>query len=401
MAGLRWVENALVAPCSGLQRDSQMRWQVDGGVFDAEGALVDSSRHLGDLAMNIQPAECRGEDLPVQPGRYLFGGWLQRHFGHQLTTLGRLWALRQLQNGIDGVVFLRLPDHTFRNPAGSPHKLPAVVDMLACFGIGGPRRPLLMVETPTRFAHLAMPDQILFAQPETTAEDNAEYLAMLRQMRESRRVRKGLVLPRLYVSRRRLPEQQGRDLFEDMLEENLIGEGYAILYPEQMTVSEQVAAYACARQIVFSESSAIHLGIGQVEADQRIAVIARRRPLAASLSREIAAAGLRQARVIQATRGAVMALQDGRVDAYASFTGLALTDMAQLRDELREAGLCRGTDWQLPTEAEIEGRVAEAIAARQALWPERVARYVTAQEMLPGSRPVAPAIQPTPQPSEA
>jgi hypothetical protein len=265
--------------------------------------------------------------------------------------------------------------------------------MLGCFGIGGPRRPIIMVDKPTRFEQLAMPDQILFGMPDTSPEDNAMYLASLRRMRDSRRVPKGLVLPRLYVSRRLLPETQGRDLFEDMLEENLMAEGYAILNPEQMLVSDQVATYASARQIVFSESSAIHLAIGQIDADQRIAVLARRRPLASSLWRDIAAAGLRQARVIQAVRGAVMSLQDGRVDAHASFTGLCSTDMAQIRDELAEAGMCRGTNWQLPSEVERDRRIAEAVAARQTLWPGRTTRFLRATEMLPNSRPPEPVSQ--------
>ena len=102
--------------------------------------------------------------------------------------------------------------------------------------------------------------------------------SMLRAMQHAPLVRHGLVVPRLYVSRSRLPGHLGGLLFEDLLEENLIAEGYAIMYPEQLPIAEQVAVYASARQFIFAEGSSLHLGVGFIGADCPVAVVCRRPP---------------------------------------------------------------------------------------------------------------------------
>jgi hypothetical protein len=380
LPGLTWIADALVVPCSGRPRDGR-GWFLDGGIYDAEGRLVPACQHRGELAQHVAPAQIPRTGLPTTPGRFVFGGWLQRHFGHLLITLGRLWALRDLEGQVEGVVFLRLPDDGFHRPAHGPHRLPMVAELLACLGTGGGGPAVRLVAAPTRFEQLAMPDQILFGAAETCAADNAAWLATLRRMRDAPRVRHGLVLPRLYVSRRRLRETLGRYLFEDMLEENLAAEGYAIMYPECLGIAEQVAAYAAARQVIFAESSALHLAIGQIDPDTPVAVIARRRPMAARLQREIAAADLRRASRIDAIEGAVVALDGRRISAAASFAALALLNFAALRAELVAAGLCHGRNWRLPTGPEIEARIAEAIATRRKLMPNTQVRYITADQL--------------------
>lgn len=379
MPSLTWLENALVAPCSGRPRDTR-GWYLDGGVYDAEGAFVPAARHRGERAQHVAPAALRRDDLPVTPGRFLFGGWLQRHFGHLVITLGRLWAIPELARQLDGVVFLRLPDNHFVEPARSPLRVPMVEEILGCLGIG-PRLPARIVAAPTRFAQLAMPDQLLLGHRESSEADDAAYVAMLRRMRDAPRVRHGLVLPRLYVSRSRLGEGFGRFLFEDMLEENLAAEGYAILHPECLGIAEQVAIYAAARQVVFAESSAIHLALGQLDPDRPVGIVARRTPVAASLTSQLAAAGLRRVTVVDALRGGVVALDRGRVTRNGTFSGLTLPDFDALRAQLVEAGLCSGMGWRMPTEAEVAARIAEAIALRQRTNPNREVRFVDAAEL--------------------
>jgi hypothetical protein len=233
-----------------------------------------------------------------------------------------------------------------------------------------------LVAAPARFEQLAMPEQILFGAEGTGAAENAAYLAMLRGMRDAPGLPDGLILPRLYVSRRRLPETQGGYLFEDLLEENLAAEGYAIMYPERLPIAAQVAAYASARRLIFAEGSALHLAIGQLDPATPLAVIARRVPVAPSLLRDIRAAGLHRATTISAIRGGIVALDVPRMTAGAAFSALALLDMAPLRDALVAAGMCRGEGWRLPSEAEIEARIAAALATRRRLMPGRRVLFV-------------------------
>lgn len=375
MPALTWLRDAQVIPCSGRPRGPR-GWFLDGGVYDAEGQFVTASRHLGEATQHVAPATVPPPDTPVTPGRFLFGGWLQRHFGHLLMTLGRLWAVRELAGQIDGVVFLPLPGAALPRRQDGLRAGDPVTGLLACLGIHAGGAPMRLVAASARFEHLAMPEQILFGAEGTGEADNAAYLAMLRGMREAPGIPDGLVLPRLYVSRRRLPETHGAYLFEDLLEENLAAEGYAILYPERLPVAAQVAAYASAQRLIFAEGSAVHLAIGQIDPATPVAVIARREPVAASLLRDIRAAGLRRAAVISAIRGAVVALDVPRMTAGAAFSALALLDMAQLRDALVSAGLCRGEGWRLPSDGETEARIAAALATRRRLMPGKRVLFV-------------------------
>jgi GNAT superfamily N-acetyltransferase len=397
MPSIRWVEDALLLPCSGRPR-TELVWQIDGGVFDATGASVEPARHRGERLVEHLPALPAREALPLKPGAFLFGGWLQRHFGHLLVSLGRLWALPELGGQLRAVVFLRLPDDNFHDPSRDPLRAAHVADLLRLLGVGEFAR-LRMVREPLRVARLAVPDSLALGRPGSSAEDSAAWLAIMRRMARA----PGLppaAGPRLYVSRRWLAEGYGRTLFEEVLEENLAREGYAILHPERMSIPEQIAAYAGAREAIFAESSAIHLAIGVMDPAARMAVVARRRPAAASLTDQLRATPFAGAPVIDVLRGAVMTLDRGRLTAGATFSALSVPDLAALRDQLAAAGFCKGRGWRVPTEADVAARIAEAVGARQRLFPQRQVVWVPGEMLgrggsVPAAVPATPAAGPT------
>jgi hypothetical protein len=376
---LAWIAPALVAPCSGQPR-GQQGWVLDGGVFAPDGTPVAEARHRGEPVAPALPAPLRRDDLPIRPGTWLFGGWLQPHFGHVvLYGLGRLWAFAELRQSLAGVVFLRLPDRRIADPRHDPLRLPHVRDMLACLGIGA-EVPCETITAPTRFAQLAVPRQLLFGAGHP-ADDNAAFLAMLRRMAESPRVPRDPRPPRLYVSRRRLDGRAGGLMFEELIEENLAAEGYAVIHPERLPIAEQVAAYAAVREVVFAEGSALHLAVGFLGAEDAAAIICRR-PARSPRPGDLLSARLGRALLVDAVLGGVVSMPGETVTEHATVGARALLDLRRVRDALAHGGFCRGEGWQLPSEEDVAARIAAEIAARRAAVPDGVVRYATREEML-------------------
>ncbi|MGG5819774.1 glycosyltransferase 61 family protein [Falsiroseomonas sp. HW251] len=381
MPSLRWIENALVQPCSGTGPRGQ-GWVQDGGIYDAEGRYVPEAAHAGERILALAPALLRRDDLAPRPGRFLFGGWVHAHFGHHLVNcMGRLWPLPDLADGLDGVVFQLLRATPGRgNPLRSR---PFLAGILQSLGIG-PRLKPVFVQAPARFAALAVPDHLQLGMPGAPPGDDAAFLRLMRGMRRSPAVGDGLSCPGLYVSRRRLEPFRGGILFEEVLEENLAAEGYAVMYPERLTVPQQLMLYAGARRLVFAEGSALHLAIGCLEEDDRVAVIARRRPLTTPARRYLDASGVRHVAVVQAIRGAVTFTERGRLVTGSTYRGLAVPDLAAVRDQLVAAGMCRGLDWRIPAEAEVNARISATISDRQAQWPGREIGFVAYRDEAAG-----------------
>jgi hypothetical protein len=385
---LRWVENALLQPCSGTLRRINA-WHVDGGVYDAAGALVPAARHGGDNTRHLAPERMQRDDLAPLPGRWLFGGWLQEHFGHYLAYgLGRLWPFPALAAELDGVAFLCLRDGA--KPT-DPLRNRGVSGMLACLGVGN-RVSALTVREPTRFAQLAVPQHLLIGRPGTPPDNDTAFLALLRSMRASPLVQPAAGAESLYVSRRLL-NGKGGIMFEGLIERNLAAEGYTIVHPETLSVPEQLGLYAGARRLIFAEGSALHLATACLDPNDKVAIVARRQPIGHDLRRWLAASGVRDPTIVQAIRGAISFTVDGRISDRERPTALAVLHLARVRNQLARAGFCKGADWQIPTEDEMQARIAEVLARRRARFPRRDVRFLPADVYAgraPAPAPTAP-----------
>lgn len=388
MPRIAWVKNALVQPCSGLPRQDDV-FQVDGGVFDETGAPVPLSYHRFDRVNRLPPNSLRREDIPVTRGQWLFGGWLQDHFGHFVFAgIGRLWALQGRNRDFAGVVFLRLPDEAVAVPERSPLLKASIRDVLLCLGVPVARKAA-EVSRPQRFERLAVPEQVLVG-PTTPPDDNAAFMATLRGMRRSPRVRDGLIVPKLYVSRRRLAHHQGGLMFERLLEENLAAEGYVIMHPERLSIPEQIATYAAARQLIFAEGSALHVAVGCIEPDAPVVVIARRMGREAELRGYAEAAGLRRFGFVDAITGAVVTMEADGVTPRPPVSAIAVLDLERLRRDLVAAGFCRGDGWRMPTPAETAARIAGLMEARQKAMPDRRFAHVPREAYAASRWPAEP-----------
>ena len=304
------------------------------GLFDGDGAPIQTStlaNFKSRFAPLDAPLEGSREAAETLPGRWLFGGLLRPQFGHILTNaLGRIWAV---DDALDGAVFF--PDRQ-RTPSCTLY--PAMAEALHLPGTHrvahGPLRVEPLVVAPDLFS------EALDCQP---AQSYRDWWRDRMGGRSGRR--------RLYLSRRALSESHGRVLCEDVLEENLARAGYEIIAPELLSLTDQVALYRDAAQIISTDNSALHLLAFAAPPDAELTVIQRRPGVPENLRNHLVAFFGDRVRFIDVLRHTWFAETDKHQMMHAAKTEL---DYAALGAELMEAGAVSSeTDWKVPSPDEV------------------------------------------------
>ena len=262
-AAIEFVDEARVAPLTQLDlaRDGRIG-RFNGGVYRADGSVVEAGLHVKDRYRNEPDALATGAEAMRVPGAHLFGGMLQNtHFGHfMVESLGRLWAAGQLRQ-VDSVVFY--PRHLERPLPGYAKEL------LWLLGI---EADICLASSLMQFETLAVPTPMV-----TRSGYLAGYPAARRMTQELRGVGRGAGAKKLYVSRSRLNPRDGAILLEERIEQNLEREGYTVIHPERLTIAQQLAHYNSAEHLVFADGSALHLYALVARPDQRVFVVWRRK----------------------------------------------------------------------------------------------------------------------------
>ena len=210
---------------------------------------------LSDLADEISELE----------GKWLFGGFFQPHFGHQITQcLGRLPWLEKA-GAVDGILLAGFPRALRRRG-----KQAMLRRTYAAFGI---TLPVQLIVAPTRVSNLFLGES-LFGETTHCIPDPA-FVAWCRESIVSKDVapRPG---SKLYVTRTQLEPALGHVLCEDVLENNLRQSGFEIFAPEQHDLETQLRTYAASETIVMTDGSAAHLAAFPLHPDQQLIVLARR-----------------------------------------------------------------------------------------------------------------------------
>ena len=205
------------------------------------------------------------EDVQRLSGRWLFGGFFQPHFGHQITQcLGRLPWLEQVGD-VDGILFAGLPKAARQAENQKPFK--------ALMELAAPGVPVRVAVRPTEVERLFV-GQSQFAEF-TDCVPQAGFVAWAQKRFAQVRAKtqKGR---KLYVSRHRLDPLLGRVLCEDLLEDNLRRLGFEVFYPEEHTLSAQLRAYSEAELILTTDGTAAHMIAFMQNPNQKVVVIARR-----------------------------------------------------------------------------------------------------------------------------
>ena len=347
-ASIELIQNAYVLPLTFIEPSREGRL----GRFD--GSVHYSDRQVCELAA-IQMPECLHE--PASPasfehvspemtaGHHVFGGLLNNvHFGHFITeSLVRLWAINNLASSYDTVVFYK-----YSPTAEVPN---FVIDTLK---ILAPDVNISVLNAPTSFEHLAVPQELkqgsyLYGHPL-----NIEMCKRLRSFIGTSDGPK-----KVYISRSRLNIGNGGLIYEELIDDYMRAEGYSVLYPEAMSIREQLDVYSNAEKLVFADGSAVHLYALVAQPSQSVFVIHRRGKYRV-YDWQIGTLGGPRVR----GESHIVELWVPEADPSRSF-GKGVLNFVALSRELFEAGFISSNSWENPTPSEIRERLAAIMEERK------------------------------------
>ena len=214
-----------------------------GGVVDANGKFVEASanrrKDLGGSMFEAYPFEA--DEVDVVPEEVVYGGILVNHFGHFLMeSTNRLWFWVENSDKDLGVVFLM------------PKKQKVIRQFWEFMDLLGIKRDkVYLIHKPTRFAkvYVPSPSHVL------GLSYGEKFLVPFQAIRDKV---KGRGENKIYLSRTKF---KGGTvcLGEKYIEKLFYKNGYKILYPEQLSLKEQIEYLKDAKEIVGVIGTATHL----------------------------------------------------------------------------------------------------------------------------------------------
>ena len=344
---MRVSAGALIVPIRRRIAGPGGRWA--GGVFSADGSPLPT--HMARIQKPFKSVDPTLTDptadlqsAPVIPGDWLYCGASSKQFGHIMTRgLGQLWARQFLPTGT-GLAFAGIYQSSSQNPV-----IDAVCEALDLTS------PHHVATRPTRFERLHLaPDLFSDATNGTPAPAYVDWIRQkIPQADGTGR--------RIYVSRSALVPTLGRILCEDILEQNLIADGYEVFHPQAASLKQQLAIYRAATDIIAMESSALHVIPFASQPGARLTVIQRRPDLPALIKNQITGFSKGSATFVNAISRIYWP------EVRADNSSLAALDFDALKTSLFEAGaLNRNDQWRSPSEEETQEslRMGRARTAR-------------------------------------
>lgn len=313
---------------------------TQSGLLTQDGQAVP----MGDLWRNARPLT-QAPQMPQGPitdlaGHWVWGGVLAGHFGHFLVeSTGRLWGLQQVPQA-EGIVFM---------PKGP--KLTALSRwQQEFFDLAGVRGRVVLATEPMRVERLSVPGQgfglgAIVRGTQATRDVFARFGADVAPDGGSK----------LYISRSKLSDQKGLLIGEAELEERLAAEGYEIFHPQKHLLTEQVARYKAAEQVIAAEGSAIHFFGMVARPNQRLAMILRRRSGATQqIEQHLSSFAGITAVTLDALRRVWV-----RNDTPRARLGLGELDLPRLQQQLAQAGFigAGGPVWDALRDDDVAARI--------------------------------------------
>lgn len=344
---LELLSNAVVVPQRHVHRNKAGILIQDSAAYRSDGRLCALSLHAAaHLQHDNIPSPCiEIGNFEHRAGNHLYGGVLIGHFGHfLLESLSRLWALGEYDGEIETVVFVR----GWGFVDGS---MPRFVEETLAL-LGSPRITIVDVN-PASFHRLIVPSQLLGCHLVAGHETFHRFVHRLSRIRTE-----PSTLPGdggdVYVSRSRFGDSGGGGILcEHVIEENLRNYGYEVIYPEQLTVAQQLDVYNRCGKLVFAKGSALHLFALVAREDQDVLVINRKDDEDQFLVHQIRCFGSCRVKQCNFVRERVYrASSDNHFSA--DVTSLGVLDFDALGSTLQARGFIPDERrWRTPTEPEL------------------------------------------------
>lgn len=244
------VENGIILPIKKLRDIPGYDGVFGGGVTTEKYQFVAGHfRKKNDPSANYSVGESyKPEGEPEVSGEtVVFGGIFFRHFGHAIIDgLTRMWWYAENYETLPyKLVFLTMPDQS--------SKTDEIFLQLA----GLTKDKYLIVDKPTRFKKILVPDEAVF-NLDCGHEKWLEFFDLIKE-----NVKKYTPLPlreeKIYLSRTQLPEKDAVN--EEYLESVAKEQGYKIVYPEQLKLEEQIHLIMNAKSIAATMGTLTHLAV--------------------------------------------------------------------------------------------------------------------------------------------
>lgn len=230
-------------------------------VFDSEGRpCASAATWRRDECLTIPPSQ-PPTAMARLTGRWLWGGVLFHHFGHfQVESLARLWALSDAEP-LDGIIFVERQKKGRLLPFEQEY-----LKLLQC------DLPVKLCAEPTEVERLVVAGQGFGLGGISKATDRFKNFIATRFAKD--------IAPngsdKLFISRSKQPLEKGGFVGEAILDTRMAAAGYEVFWPEEHSLSAQIARYKAARQIVSFDGSALHLLAMLGNPNQKVAIIQRR-----------------------------------------------------------------------------------------------------------------------------
>lgn len=232
------LERGVILPARPVADDP---FKCNGGVCDAELNFIDGHNDVIDNpwsghyvlreAYDVKPDEIIESDDEV-----IYGGAMIYHFGHFITeTLSRMWYVLQHPEAKQKIIFVVIQVNAMQIPRPWVNKL---FDLL-----GITDEQILVVSRPIRFRSVIVPEQSLYFRASYTEEFLMPYRAILERIRPS-------AARKIFLSRSRdvlsMVHLSNQGYFEQFYHER----GFIVVYPEKLSIIEQILLVAGADEIV-------------------------------------------------------------------------------------------------------------------------------------------------------
>ncbi|UFS65358.1 glycosyltransferase family 61 protein [Paracoccus denitrificans] len=310
------------------------------GVVSDLGDCPHAATWRGGIRMTRAVTEKTGPGKRLK-GKHMWGGLYYGHFGHFMTeTMSRCWAFDH--DEIETVIFVpKHPDlQDFQKYQSEFWELLNL------------KVKVTIAREPISVEELYVPGQGFGLG--RIAKGTPEFRARMRQIAE----RLPADNPRkIYISRTKF-NGRGGIVAESVMERNMIRNGYEIMHPEKMALTDQLRYYKSASHILGVDSSAFHIAGMVADPSKNIGFILRRDNNAhESIAAQIQGMIGRDPEIIDALAANWMdPLQD-----KSNHLSWGEIDHGKLALDLVEKGFIDSAEgWESPSEEEIATSVEEA-----------------------------------------
>ena len=233
------VENGVILPARPVNEIDPFK--CNGGVCDRDLNFVDGHNDVIDDPWNgnyvLRDAfEVKPDEIVTSDETVIYGGAMIRHFGHFITeSFARLWYVVQHPELNTRIAFV-----AFKANSMQVHR-PWINKLLDLMGIADER--ILIIEKPTRFRSIIVPEQSLYFRDCYSDEFFLPYKAILS------RIRPGSAR-KIFLSRSSSLQSMVTLNNQEYFEEFYRARGFSIVYPEKLSISDQIALVSGADEIV-------------------------------------------------------------------------------------------------------------------------------------------------------